>query len=218
MDIKANEHIFIAGRTRSGKTTAARILLAKVKRLIVCDSKGTLRNWNTVEWNKDNRKKFERDEPLRMRVTPPLDGDESEFWNEIFDWAYDAGNCRIYVDELYAVTNEGKTIPQRMKTIYTRGAEFNVTFCGVAQRPASISLLPLSEASHYFCFRLNMHEDRLRCAKFMGEEVLAPITDRHGFWYYGGDLDAPLYFSDIMQTKNAGVKGTVTNGIESRGR
>lgn len=199
MQIKSDEHVFIAGRTGSGKTTVAKYLLRNVKRLLICDSKGTLTGWNADEWTKDNRRKFERGDAMRMRIVPPL-YDESEFWNEIFEYAYWAGNCRIYIDELYAVVPNSVRPQEFLKAIYTRGREFNVSMCAVTQRPSWVPLFCLSESSHYFCFRLNLKEDRARMAAFMGEEVLEAIKDKHGFWYFGGDADTPGYFKSYQQS------------------
>jgi hypothetical protein len=51
----------------------------------------------------------------------------------------------------------------------------------------------MSEAEHYFCFRLTLEEDRKRLAAFIGPEVLNTIRDKHGFYYMSAEGDSPLY-------------------------
>jgi len=208
MDIRSDEHIFIAGRTGSGKTTLAKEILKPVRRLIVCDSKGTLRGWNAGEWaDKESRKKFEQGDAIRLRAAPPIGDDSPEFWDAIFESAYYAGDCRIYIDELYGVVPTVTQAPPFLKVIYTRGREFNVSMCALTQRPSWVPLFCMSESSHYFCFKLNMPEDRARMAAFMGEEVREPIKDKHGFFYYGGDLDAPIYYPEYQLHSNKVPEG-----------
>lgn len=203
--IRSDEHIFIAGRTGSGKTTLARYLLREVRRLIVCDSKGTLSNWSTHEWGRAARRALMNGQDIRIRVVPPVElADTTDFWNDIFLHAYSAGGVRVYVDELGAIMRNAQNAPHYFNVILSRGREFHVSACTVTQRPASVPLLALSEASHYFCFRLNLRDDRQRMAQFMGEEVLENIKDKYGFWYFGAELNAPQYFKDLRASRAGG--------------
>lgn len=194
--IGVDEHVFVAGRTGSGKTTLARELLKKVRRLVVCDTKGDLDAWGCVEWGKESKKLLLRGEPIRVRVMAPLKAsaqEAQEFWDNVFETAYDAGDVRIYIDELYGIVPKPSLEPPSLKAIYTRGRSVHVTMCALTQRPAWVPMHAKSESSHYFCFRLNLPDDRKSMAAFMGEEVAERIPDRHGFYYFGGDLEDPVY-------------------------
>ncbi len=197
--IRTDERVFICGKTGSGKTTLAKYLTAPVPRLIVLDSKGTLADWGLSEWNDESRQKFLEGERARVRVLAPLDDDSDpgEFWNDVFRFAFDAGNVTIYIDELFAIVEPGARAPSYMSACYTRGREFGIGVWASTQRPSWVPLFTMSEAEHYFMFRLTLAKDRQTMAAFMTEEVEQPIRESHGFYYMAAAADAPRYIPQL---------------------
>jgi energy-coupling factor transporter ATP-binding protein EcfA2 len=191
--IKSSDRVFIAGKTGSGKTFLARHLTRKLPRLVVLDGKGSLSDWNLIPWDGNTRRALIAGEPVRSRVTAPLKGDVKEFWETVLGLCYFAGDLTIYIDEVYAITPPNTNPGPNLWACYTRGREFGVGVWSSTQRPVWIPLISMSEAEHYFCFRLNLGEDRKRLSAFMGEPVLTPIPDEHGFYYSRAEWDKPIY-------------------------
>jgi len=209
----SDERVIITGQTGSGKTFLARQLLDGVKRLVVLDPKGMLRspspdeaeygdieNWKLREWSETTEKLLKEGEPVRVRVPAPINGK----WDEYLWAVYRAGNCVLYIDEVYGVVPPGKRPPEPLNAIYTRGRELGIGAVGVSQRPSWIPLEIMSEAEWYFCFRLMLDTDRRRMAEFMGMEVVSRITDRYGFWTYNVHWDEPVYTEQLeVETKRS---------------
>lgn len=202
----SDERAIIVGQTGSGKTYMARQLLLDAKRLVVLDPKGMLRSpvepeepddayedWRLTEWSDAGAKKLSSGDPIRLRVAAPLDGD----WSEVLWAVYRAGNCVLYIDEIYGVVPPGRRPPDALTAIYTRGRELGIGAYGCSQRPTWIPLTLISEAYWFFCFRLMQDADRRRMAEFMGPSVLTPITDRYGFWTYNVFWDQPVYTKQL---------------------
>lgn len=198
--IKTNERLAIAGKTGSGKTYLARYLTRRIKRLVVCDSKGTLQDWNLYDYDeRAARRSLEKGEPARIRVLAPITDDPGAYWDDIFQWAFEIGDLTIYIDEAYAITPPGKRAPTYLNACFTRGREFGIGVWTSTQRPTWIPLFMLSESDHFFMFRLTLADDRRRMAEFMTDEVLQPIpaADRHGFFYMPATEDQPVYYSQL---------------------
>jgi energy-coupling factor transporter ATP-binding protein EcfA2 len=198
ISLATNERLFITGKTGSGKSYLARYLTRKISRLIVLDGKGTLGvpEWGLEDWYKsidlnDQTKTF------RLRAYPPLKADLVEFWDEILYQAMRAGNITIYMDELYAVVPPNKTASPTLFACYTRGREFGLGMWASTQRPVWIPLVAMSEAEHFFVFRLQLMEDKQRLAAFMGSDVLEPIRDDHGFYYMKAIDDHVTYYKQF---------------------
>lgn len=194
LPILANDRVFIAGQSGSGKTFFARALLARASRLLVLDPKGLLSpeaapDWRLTDWTKAGAKRLEDGRPVRLRVPAPLDGD----WEPYLMAAYRARNVVVYIDEAYGVVRQGKKLPPSLVALYTRGRELGIGMIAASQRPSWVPLEMMSEANKFFIFRLMLPEDRKRVAGFVGESAMGRIPDRHGFLTYSIDWDYPVY-------------------------
>lgn len=193
--IDSNDRVAIFGQTGSGKTFLSRYLLARVARLVVFDPKGTLRGqWRLQEWTHKTRKDLLDGDPVRVRVGAPLDGDWSPYLWDI----YDAGDCTLYVDEMYGLVPVGKRPPDALNALYTRGRELGIGVVAVSQRPRWIPMQMISESSWFFGFRLMLEDDRRELAQIMGPMVLDRTTDRYGFWTFHAEWDQPLYTPQLV--------------------
>lgn len=202
--LTSNERVLISGKTGSGKTYLAHYITRPIKRLMVLDGKGTLSDWNLEPWDSGSSRAMLRGEPVRIRVVPPLSVDVMDFWNETIIQAYHAGNMLIYIDELYAVSPPNQKPPDALWAAYTRGRELGLGVWASTQRPVWIPLFALSEADHFFMFRLQLNEDRQRMSAFMGTEVMQSISDRHGFYYASSEADKPFYVRQLEVNSDNG--------------
>lgn len=195
--LQSNQRVFLAGRTGCGKTYLARQLTASLPRLVVIDSKGTLGDWNLEAETKTAWRRLRRGEGARLRIL--ADFATPDYWDRLFYTLYKIGNLTVYIDELYAVNPPGVAVIPALGACYTRGRELGVGVWAATQRPAWVPLVTMSEADHYFIFRLALEEDRKRISKIIGPEVLAPITARHGFYYYHTELDRPVFYRQLTE-------------------
>lgn len=200
--IASNQRVFTAGRTGSGKTFLERHLLSGITRLVALDPKGTLGRlapeWNLEDWSERGRKALLRGDPVRLRVPPSEDGDTPAYWSPYIRDVYRAGDCLLYIDELYGVVPPGSRPPGPLVACYTRGRELGIGVHAATQRPAWVPLFAMSEADWFFVFRLTLDEDRRRLASFMGASVMDPIRDRYGFLTYHVEWDQPIYTERLL--------------------
>jgi len=194
--IASNERVAAFGKTRSGKTWLMRDLSKNLNRFWLLDSKGTLTNWNTQDANERALDKFAAGEKMRLRFVPPLEG-IADFWAGVFDTALQIGNLTLYVDEMYDVVEPGTKSPDKLRACWTRGAEFGIGAWSASQRPVFIPQFVISESEHIFVFRLPKFEDRQKIQSNWQGGDLPNVKDRHGFFYYHVESDAPIYYSQL---------------------
>lgn len=192
VEIKDSEHVFIAGRTGSGKTVCARQYLSGFEHVVALDTKGKLK-WPEVDPKELTLVKRLRDLPdtdtPKIIYRPIWEELEPEYYNEFFRWCYRRGNCQVWIDEVMGVCKNSFDIPEYYKAILTRGRELNVTAWSLTQRPSGIPQLIISEATHLFVYDLNLPQDRQKLVEVTGAEELwdrPNIAARkpYSFWYY----------------------------------
>ena len=197
--IKSNDRIIAVGRTGSGKSFLTKRFTRSLKRLIVIDPKGemTAGDFRLEAESRDNRHALIEGKPARILFQPDVKEDSETTWQRALELAYDAADCTVYIDEMYLVVPPASKPPQVLTAIITTGRTRGVGIWTLTQRPAWIPLFAVSEADHYFCFRLTLDEDRKRMASFMGGEVMQPIHDKHGFFYSTPERESPAYFQKL---------------------
>lgn len=169
------------------------------------DGKGTLTDWNLDDYSAHGL----RGDSYRLRAIPPVGRDPLPYWESVLNDCFKSGNVTVYIDELYAIVPPNEKILPSLWSLYTRGREFGIGVWSSTQRPVWIPLVALSESEHYIMFRLALLEDRRRMAAFMGEEVLSPITDLHGFFYSLAQWDKPEYYRQLAVKHNSSVVDSV---------
>lgn len=196
--IRSDERVFLCGKTGSGKTFAARHICAPLRRLVVLDPKARIdeAEWSVAPWDREARMLLRNGEPIRALVRAPIGPGADDEWERAYREVLNAGNVTIYIDEVYGVIETGKPSPY-LTALWTRGRELGIGAVAASQRPSWIPRVLMSEAEHYFAFRLSLMDDRRTLAEIMGPEVLDPILDEHGFYYSRTEWDAPLYFQSL---------------------
>jgi tRNA uridine 5-carbamoylmethylation protein Kti12 len=195
--VKSNERVLLTGKTGSGKTYAAELLTRPLPRLIVLDPKGTLGAWGLAPFDREARRLLRNGDPIRARVVVSFNKPSDETWEDAFLAVLNAGDCTLYIDEIYGVVDPGAKPPPLLNAIWTRGRELGIGGWGATQRPVWVPMFVLSEAEHFFCFRLTVEEDRRRMSSFMGDRVMEPIRDKHGLFYMHAEDDEPMYIAQL---------------------
>ena len=194
MQLDAGGRLILVGQTGSGKSYAARYLLRRVPRLIVCDAKGEInapkKGWGEkwLSWEK-GVKELHAGRPARILIPPPLDDRE---WEDLFLRIMPARNplenVLIYIDELYGVGPPAGT--KGLKALYTRGRWLNLGVWGATQRPTGIPLYAITETQYRFMFRLDWQDDRDRMAGLMGNFNPSPPLRNHEVVFWSAETGA----------------------------
>lgn len=187
------DRAFFVGQTGSGKTTLARELLKQRRYVVVMDGKGLL-DWPEMKLIK----KFDQlttatEEKMIWRPTHEELRDE-EAIDKFFEWIYLRGNTCVYVDEAATVTR-GEEIPSYYHGCITRGREHGVEMWSGTQRPSRVPQVLMSEAEHFYAFRLKMPRDREKVEAMSGiEQDKLAVIPKHQFFYapQDGDVRGPL--------------------------
>ena len=199
-----DEHLFIAGRTGTGKTflvhTLANEIADKAKASVfVHDTKGTdiFNNYQIFERLSDLMRAKEVEEAGIYVYRPCFEELEEEYYDEFYKWVYNRKNCIVIIDEAMQVCENPKKFPKFLKAILTRGREYNIAAWVCTQRPKTLPLFLLSEASKFFIFELNLKDDRQRIMEITGrDEFLDRELCEYCFHYY--DIKSNEYFVGII--------------------
>lgn len=198
--IQPNQRVFITGKTGSGKTYLARRLLSSARRLVVIDSKGQLDDWNLEAWDNQSRRNLRERAEVRVRVMLPAGQDPDRFWSDVLSEAYEAGDLFLYIDEVYLM-DVGKATRWALRAIWTTGRSYGIGAIAVSQRPRDIPRFLITEAEHFFMFRLVIFDDLKYMSDIMTEAVRVGVNpkDKYGFWYYDANDVRPHYYTRLPE-------------------
>lgn len=203
--IPANQHVFIAGRTGSGKTYLARKYLTNYENVVVLDTKGTF-EWPELNDNEYTlvRKFEDLNLPKTSKIVyrPDWEELEEEYYNAFFQWAYMRRNTIVMIDEVMSICPNPFKIPDYYKAILTRGRELNVAAWSLTQRPSGIPQVIMSESMHYFIFDLNLTQDREKIAEISGWPEFMEKPGKYVFWYWKADGENPPVKAKLVERKN----------------
>lgn len=199
--IKPNESVFVPGRTGSGKSFLAQKYLSGYPAVIALDSKEDL-TWSEIPPDQLNIITHLADLPTaaagdycKVIYRPDVKEMTAEFYESFFEYCYKRKNCLVWVDEAMAVCPNPYKIPEYYKAILTRGRSRNTAVWSLSQRPSGIPQIIMSESKHFFCFDLNMPQDREKLAQVTGcpelqvkpNQYAREVLNLNGefyFWYF----------------------------------
>jgi hypothetical protein len=199
--IKANDRSFLVGKTGSGKSAAARVLVwEKLDDVVYYDMTGS-------EESELNAPVLRDLDQVREALYPP-EGEEEltkfvyspevptyDGFEELCRLIYNHGNIHLIADELMLVYRDGNSVrptTDHHLKILTNGRKRGVGMTGATQRPVNVPLESLSESEHLFVFLLKLPADRDRMRKIMGPAV-DDATDlpQYHFYYDHDQLQSP---------------------------
>lgn len=203
--ILPSEHVFIAGQTGSGKSYLAERYLAGFPYVVMLDTKGEMLDrwlqrkkplWVGVPDDEvtlvQHLEEIDKVDTPKIIYSPSFEELNEEYYNAFFQWCYFRRNTVVWVDEAMSVSPNPHRIPEYYKAILTRGRSRNTAVWSLTQRPKGIANVIMSEATHFFVFRLQMEQDRERIADITGAPEFYEIPPKYHFWYFRQGMERPI--------------------------
>lgn len=197
INIKTDEHLFICGKTGSGKSNLAKLLWRGVQpgRGIILDVKHELSAYGYVVHSLQDI-----DKVLKSGRNVVFQGSNTpETYAAICAYVYNRGNTVLWIDEGAQVVPEGRISPEATQ-LFTAGRSRGATAWTLTQRPAIVSKTAISQSSHYFVFNLILsHDKKAICA-----DIPLQIEDflklrKYEYFYYNQDMDAVQHCAPIRE-------------------
>jgi hypothetical protein len=191
---KQGEHIFICGDTGQGKTYLESKLLRyrghvmylrnKPDDIVFDTFRKVASTFDIGKWRFDNAGKA----ITRWMVQPEYKNilaQRREF-KAAYDKAWNDGAWTVVVDEAFYQTKKLK-LGDDIDILVTGGRSKHITMIVGCQRPAWISLFPMSQSTHAFIFGCE-GKDLKRLAEAYTPRIIKPVQEldqtKHDFVYY----------------------------------
>ncbi|MED1170207.1 ATP-binding protein [Bacillus paranthracis] len=203
--IPTDQHVFIAGKTGSGKSFLAEVYLAGYDHVIMLDTKGQSLErrkkgenlWDGLKEGKDFVLVETLEEVAEARTKkiiycPIPEEQDEEHYDALMKWVYERENTILWIDELMQVCPSPSKYPYHMKHLYQRGRFVDSVVWACTQRPATIPSDIMSNSTHFFIFDLNKVADRKRVADDLGSDMFMDKPGYRNFWYMRDSDDEPV--------------------------
>lgn len=182
VEIKSNDRAAFFGKTGTGKTYAAQLLIWEpFDRVIFFDIKdaheGDLQAPTLTSLDQVVEALYceaEEERLYKFRYTPPVTANELEHWEGICRLAYKRGDIHVIGDELKGIYQQDgatKPITDHHEAILSRGRSRGVGCTNISQRPKKIPQECITETDHLFSFYLGSQGDRSRVGEVYGDRA-----------------------------------------------
>lgn len=203
--IPNDEHVFITGKTGSGKSFLAEVYLAGFEYVAKLDTKGEVFErrksgkeiWYGLKENVDftvieHLAEIDRVETKKVIYAPSPEEQTEEFYDSFMEWIYKRENTTCWIDELMQVAPSPLKYPFGLRTLETRGRSKNCSVWACTQRPAMIPSDVVANSTHFFVFDLNILADRKKLVDTTGAPEFFEKPGYRNFWYMKDSDEYPI--------------------------
>ena len=191
---KQGEHIFVVGDTGEGKTYLEEKLLKYRHSVLYLKSKPddikfpTFRKikstFDVGKWRFDDAGKLVTKWLIEPKSNSYLD--QRQEFKRAYDKAWHEGGWTVVVDEAFFQTKK-LHLGDDIDMLVTQGRSKHITMVVGCQRPAWISLFPMSQSTHAFIFGCE-GKDLKRLGEAYTPRIIKPVqelnAEKHDFVYY----------------------------------
>lgn len=201
---RTNEHCFVAGKTRSGKTVLIQSIVNKLSRCVIHDRKhemlGFAQQYHYAICSTPDQLTTLLQKAKKRILYMPADPSVEDF-NEVCRIIFYTGNISFVVDEAasYCPTS---AVPYWAGELLRLGSGKGIGVISLVQRPRDVSNVLLSESSVVICFRLQLLTDRQKISATVGPEVTDALRTlpKYHFMLYSAD-DEHVYWCSPIRVK-----------------
>lgn len=172
---QTDRHIFLAGKTRSGKTVLIQSVLHALPRVVVHDRKNewggyAARNHYYVIHTPEELYELLQKGAKRIVYMPAVGGDEMADFDMFCEVLFHTGNVTVIIDEAasYCMTS---TLPKWTSELMRLGNGLGTGCWSLTQRPRDVSNVLLSESVIVVAFRLALKTDRTKIIQTVGTHI-----------------------------------------------
>ncbi len=177
MRLLSSDRIFIVGKTGCGKTTLAKkALWPMYTRRVYWDIKhmnsDLLVNAALATTPAELSALIQRGKTSTLYQPRNI---SSKDFNQVCEILYNAGNFVLFVDEAFKVCSPNWIEPWH-EQIMTLGRERNVGIVNLTQRPRRCHNTVISEAEHFFVFRLQLETDLNKIREILPKKYVKMVS------------------------------------------
>ena len=182
ISIKSNERVVICGKTGSGKSVLMRKYCRMYARVIFIDPKHENGDLPYTFQAHDHKKVIEevaKNQDIFFILYQPIQFKDEDF-NELCAQLFKYKDMTIFLDEILL-----KPVDWH-RTLIRMGRRKGIGMWHIFQRPHFVDNFVLSEAEHYFVFKLLLKSDKDKIAGVIGEEIIPELEnlEQYQFVYY----------------------------------
>ena len=202
--IPPNKHVFVCGRTGTGKSYLAEQYLKGYDYVVKLDTKDETDErymeghspWEGLEENKDftvcrSIDELDDIDTKKIIYVPPYEEQTEDNFNQFFAWIFERGNTILWIDELMSIGTSSR-YPRELGRLYQQGRSKGVGIWACSQRPSGVPLIATSSTSYFFVFDQTLPQDRKRLVETTGMPELEQLPNGHNFWYYKMGDNRPI--------------------------
>lgn len=195
--ILPSEHVIVCGGTGSGKSVLTDVYTAGMDRVIKIDIKDDTfarrKNgepiWRGLTENEDfevvtRLEAVKQSSFNKVIYIPNFEEQTQETYDELAQFVYNEGDCRLWIDELMLFTEGALRYPRFLKAILVSGRSRNASVFMCTQRPSGIPAICIANSQHFFVFGMNQPQDRKKMADVTGCDKFLEMPQKYAFWYY----------------------------------
>lgn len=195
--IPTNEHVFVSGKTGTGKSYLTEEYVTGYKYVVKLDTKDEtmerkrkgLSAWRGLIEGQDFTvcRNFEQlDDIETPKIIYVMDYDEQneDGFNRFFRWIFERENTVLWIDELTSV-GSSYSVPKEYGRLMQQGRSKNIAVWNCTQRPSGIPQSAIANSTHFFIFQTALPADRKKLVELTGQQQLGIVPKgKHQFYYY----------------------------------